>query len=321
MEESQKIAVIDLGTNTFHLLVARVWGKGFEIAFKEKVSVKIGQGGISKGFITEEGISRALNALKGFKTTIDKENITEVYATATSAIRSAKNGKDLVKLIKEQTGINVRIISGDEEAQLIYFGVKTALDLRSTPSLIIDIGGGSVEFIICNNDQIFWKRSYEIGAQRLVDFFHQQDPICPKEIKKLNAYLQKQLPSLDEAVKKYQPQTLIGSSGSFDTLSEIYRLKIGLEKDISDTELPLPIESFEPIFQEVLSKDKDERLQIPGMIAMRADMIVVACCLIHYIIEKFNIPELRVSSFALKEGVLYNILNSLKESFNNNHKK
>lgn len=311
---NKKIAIIDLGTNTFHILMAEITDNDFKVLDKEKTSVKIGQGGISQGYITEDALDRAMRAILDFKEKIVRENIHQVYATATSAIRNAKNGKELIDKIKEQTDISVKVISGDQEAEYIYFGVKKAVKLRDDTSLIMDIGGGSIEFIICNENHIFWKKSYEIGAQRLLDKFHYHDPIINEEITNLENYLNENLKSLLEAVNEYKPQALIGSSGTFDTLSEIYSLENNLPVNPEDTELPLPLVSFYDIHNEIIHKNREERMQIPGMIELRVDMIVVASCLIKFVLEKFNLKEMRVSTYALKEGLLYSIIDKLQEN-------
>jgi len=305
----RKIAIIDMGTNTFHLMVASIDEMGFKILLKEKVAVRLGKGGISHGIITEEAQERALTTLKAFKKIIDKEKVSATYATGTSAMRNAKNGQELADKIMHETSIEVRIIGGEEEAELIYFGVKKALKIGDSTTLIMDIGGGSVEFIICNNNAIFWVGSFEIGAQRMLDLFHQSDPMKREEIDKLEVYLENELQRLFTAVKKYKPKTLIGCSGTFDTLSDIHRLKKGILKYIDETELPLDRPSFEEIFEDIISKTREERLALPGMLEMRVDMIVVACCLIRFILIKTNIKKLRASAYALKEGVLLHTIN------------
>jgi exopolyphosphatase/guanosine-5'-triphosphate,3'-diphosphate pyrophosphatase len=173
--------------------------------------------------------------------------------------------------------------------------------------LIIDIGGGSVEFIIANHKTVQWLHSFEIGAQRLIDQFHLHDPIFPQEIAKLESFLDSQLSPLVSAMEKYNPRTLVGSSGTFDTLSHIHCLKHEFEKT-DDPEQLLTKEGFHEIHQEVMVKNRAERLKIPGMIEMRADMIVVASCLIDYILNRFSLSNIRVSSYALKEGVLYDVV-------------
>ncbi|MCR9252740.1 MAG: exopolyphosphatase [bacterium] len=306
-----KIAVIDMGTNTFHLLIASVNDGELKVLHKEKTAVRLGKGGISKGFITEEAEKRAIKALKRFKETIEIENTTQIFATATSAIRNAKNGSDLTKKIKEKTGIEVRVISGDEEAEYIYNGVKQALKIGSDPSLIMDIGGGSIEFIIANSKKIFWKRSFEIGGQRLIDRFHQNDPISLQEKESLESYLLKELQPLIEESKKYDISTLIGSSGTFDTLSDIYRMEENLEKDPDETEFPLPIDHYYSIVKDIISKKESDRLNIPGMIPLRVEMIVVAVILVDFVLNTLDLSNIRVSAYALKEGVLLNTLSKV----------
>jgi exopolyphosphatase / guanosine-5'-triphosphate,3'-diphosphate pyrophosphatase len=147
-----------------------------------------------------------LLAMQSFKNTMEQSGITKVFAFGTSALRNARNGEDVVKKIKALTDIDVNIISGDKEAEYIYMGVKAALHMEHVKSLIIDIGGGSVEFIIGDNDQIFWKRSLEIGAQRLLEQFHKNDPITTEEIAALNVYFEKALIPVFDALKTHQPE-------------------------------------------------------------------------------------------------------------------
>ncbi len=311
-----RVAVIDMGTNTFHLLIVDVEGADWKIVYREKTAVRLGKDGINEGKITPEAEIRALNALINFKETIDQERATRVFATATSAIRNAKNGLDIVQKIYNQTSIKVKIISGLEEAEHIYFGVKKAMNIGNNTSLIMDIGGGSIEFIIGNDTDIFWKQSFEVGGQRLVEKFHKHDPILPREAMLLNQYLEKNLGELFEAYAKYQPKTLIGSSGTFDTLSDIFVLSKGLERTDDLTEYPLTIDAFHTILSDLKSKNKADRLAIPGMIPLRVDMIVVACLLIEFILHKLDINQIRVSAYALKEGVLLSAIRDVeRENF------
>lgn len=300
----RKIAVIDLGTNTFNLLLAEMGRKDYKIFYSDKIPVKIGQGGINKNIITASAKRRALEAINIFQNKIVEEGIKDIYAFATSAFRNASNGTELKEEIRRKTGIDINIINGDLEAYYIYQGVKGALEIGDEPNLIMDIGGGSVEMIIGNSEQIFWQRSYEIGAQRLLDQFHDIDPIPPEETILLNAYFDDHLSSLAAAMNDYNIDTLIGSSGSFDTLSEIHCAANNISFDPLLPEFPLDLESYYSIHEDIISKTKVERLKIPGMIEMRVDMIVVASCLIKYVVNKFNIKYIRVSSHSLKEGLL-----------------
>ena len=302
-----KIAVLDLGTNTFNLLLAEMRPSGYEIFYSEKQAVKIGQNGISEGLIAPGAIERASNAMKAYRDIIQKEGIEKVYAFATSAFRNAANGWAVKSHLENLTGFEIKIITGDVEATYIYHGVKDALKIGTKPALIIDIGGGSVEFIIGNDDKVFWKQSFEIGAQRLLDKFHFNDPMPVDQVSKMEEYLNRELNPLFDACHKHRIYTLIGCSGTFDTLSSIYRCEYDVEHKATSTEFPITMESYFKIHREIIHKNREERLQIPGMIPMRVDMIVVASCLVRYIIKKANIGHMRVAAFALKEGMLDSI--------------
>jgi exopolyphosphatase / guanosine-5'-triphosphate,3'-diphosphate pyrophosphatase len=300
----QKLAIIDLGTNTFHLLIAEYKQDRYTILHRERAAVKIGVGGINRDIIQEDGIVRAVEALKTFKAIIDQQRITKIYAFGTSALRNAGNARDVTDRIKRATNIEVNIISGDEEAEFIYKGVRSALDLGNNPALIVDIGGGSVEFIIANQEEIFWKKSIEIGGQRLLEKFQKHDPILLTEINELNQYFEHVLQELLLKLQQYNPATLVGSSGTFDTLSEIHCIRHALPVQEESPETPLTFTSFNTIYREFITKNRAERLRIPGMIEMRVDMIVVVCCLIQFLLENHSFKNIRVSTYALKEGVL-----------------
>jgi exopolyphosphatase/guanosine-5'-triphosphate,3'-diphosphate pyrophosphatase len=299
-----RVGIIDLGTNTFHLLVADEQDGGYRIIHRDRLSVKIGMGGINRGFITSDALQRALVALQSFRNTLDDLEVQLRYAFGTSALRNARNRASVLQAIRDLTGLDVTIISGDREAEFIYLGVRSALHLGNEKSLIMDIGGGSVEFIIADNDNIYWKESVEIGAQRLLEKFQHHDPILPKEVSALNTFLDEKLASLREAMEEHDPRILVGSSGTFDTLSDIFCEAHDIHKSPDESETPLTLEGFDTIYHDLILKNREERMLIPGMIEMRVDMIVVACCLIRRILQSHPFDRIRVSTYSLKEGVL-----------------
>lgn len=303
-----RIAIIDLGTNTFHLLIVDVNNNGYSIAYRERESVKIGKHGINQGIITQDAMQRALQTVAAFKESIDRMKVQKVFAFGTSALRNAANSQEVVARIKKEHGIVVNIISGEEEARLIYLGVKSAMSLGKENSLVMDIGGGSVEFIIGNESEILWKKSFEIGAQRLLEEYHTHDPIEASELIRLNTHFESALGDLFTALETHNPTTLVGSSGTFDTLSDIYCIKHGINKEAEAAETPLSFEGFHEIYEELLVKDREARMNIPGMIELRVDMIVVACALIDFLLKRYSFNKVRVSSYALKEGVLADIV-------------
>ncbi|CAN5385129.1 hypothetical protein BH09BAC5_BH09BAC5_17470 [soil metagenome] len=307
-----RIAVIDLGTNTFNLLIAEsdVFN-GFEELYNEKLPVKLGEGGINIGLIAEAAFIRGIAAMENYASVIEQHGAEKIMAFATSAVRNASNGHEFVKLVKEKTGIDIQIISGDQEAEYISLGVRQAVELNEYPSLIIDIGGGSTEFIIVDNKGIIWKQSFEIGASRLLQHFAPSDPISLEEQGLITDYLLKQLEPLWDAADKFKVTELIGASGSFESLAELINMRFHSLPGLNHkTECEFNIEHCAAIHDEILSSTRAQRLQMKGLIAMRVDLIVVSAILVETVVKKLDLDKIRYSSYALKEGVLWRFLNS-----------
>ncbi|MDQ3112450.1 MAG: phosphatase [Bacteroidota bacterium] len=306
-----RIAVIDLGTNTFNLLVAEtdLFG-GFETLYNEKLAVKLGEGGINKGFITEEAFMRGLEAMENYASTISQWQAERTLAFATSAVRCASNGNEFVKTVLEKTGIEVQVISGEMEAEFISMGVRQAVKLTEEPSVIIDIGGGSTEFIIVNDTKILWKQSFELGASRLLQRFQPSDPIKPEEQKQISEYILSELKPLWEAAQKFGVKELIGASGSFESLAELINMRYhslpGLAKR---TECEFEMEQCAAIQADILASTREQRLKMKGLVSMRVDLIVVSAVLVETVISRLGISKMRYSSYSLKEGVLWRFLN------------
>lgn len=308
-----RTAIIDLGTNTFNLLIVDIdkKHKKSQTIYQTKIPVKLGEGGINQQLIQPIPFQRGIDALKKYKQLIVDYNCISIHAFATSAIRSAINGSNFVEQAYKQTGIKVNVIDGEKEAELIYYGVKQALSLHDTFSLIMDIGGGSTEFIIGNKDGIVWKQSFLLGVSRLLEQFKPSEPISENELKAVNGYLKEQLFVLDEALKRYNVTELIGSSGSFDSLAEMIAYKyysIGVLDN--KTEYVFNMNDLNAICEKVIQSNKEQRLQMKGLVEMRVDMIVLSVVLIQYVLKQYSISETRLSTFSLKEGVLYELIYS-----------
>lgn len=302
-----KQAIIDLGTNTFHLLIVEKTGPAYQTLYRESRPARIGQAGINQGLITDEATGRALNVLTHFRHVLDQYDVApeQAVAVGTSAIRVARNQAEFIECIRQETGIRIRVISGEQEAEYIYAGVRAAGALDEQTALVMDIGGGSVEFILGNASRIFWKQSFEIGGQRLRERFMQTDPINAISIGRLHDYFREQLLPLANAIHQYQPAVLVGSSGSFDTLVDMWCMhEHGHLPDPAETTFELPITEFYRAYERLTTLNRAERMAIPGMIELRVDMIVVAVCLIDYVLKTYGIGRMRTSTYALKEGVL-----------------
>ena len=318
-----KQAVIDLGTNTFHLLIVEKNDDlTYQTLFRESRPAKIGRadaisagsgGGINQRIITPAAIDRALGVLTYFRTVLDQHQIdpATVAVYGTSAIRVAQNQQAFVERVAAETGLRVRVISGDEEAGLIYRGVRSSGAIPAGETvMVMDIGGGSVEFIIAgrdgDDDRVFWKQSFEIGGQRLMErFMGEADVISSPAVGRLHTYLQEQLLPLTNAVHQYQPTVLVGSSGSFDTLVDMYyHEQTGTWPPADKVAFELPLADFYHFYQLLIERNHAQRMALPGMIELRVDMIVVAVCLIDFVLRSHGLNRITVSTYALKEGAL-----------------
>lgn len=305
-----RVAILDLGTNTFHLLIVSVSAKGERrVVFKSKVVVKLGEGAIHQNEIAPIPFQRGIKALKHYREIIDKHKPERIFAFATSAIRSAVNGKDFVREAKAQASIDIEVISGSREAELICYGVRQCVDLSAGRSLIMDIGGGSTEFIICDHQKIFWKHSFNIGAARLLEIFKPSDPITASEIGKLRKFFAKELEILFQQTEKWKPTQLVGSSGSFDTFAEMIGYKFHAKNVIKNANhYEFNIEEFYKLHDILVSSTTMKRMKMKGLIKMRVDMIVLASLCTTFVLERCKLSKMKMSKFALKEGALWNIL-------------
>jgi exopolyphosphatase/guanosine-5'-triphosphate,3'-diphosphate pyrophosphatase len=216
---------------------------------------------------------------------------------------------DFIEAVYRETGIRVEIISGEMEAEYIYLGVRTALDMGMENSLVMDIGGGSVEFIIADKNRIKWSFSFNLGAARLLETFKPSDPISQEEIFMVENYLEKNLGKLFAECEKYKPEVLIGSSGSFDTFAEMIANEYYSPEILENkTEYVFDMEEYEKIHRILIASNREERAQMKGIIPMRVDMIVLASIFVNFIIKKLDIHEMKLSTHALKEGILWSVL-------------
>ncbi len=308
-----RIAIIDLGTNTFNLLVAEIAANhSYKIIFNTKIAVKLGEGGINTNTIAPLPFQRGVDAMKAHNETLKRYATEKIFAFATSAVRSAKNGNKFVTEIKKQTSIEVIVITGEKEAELIYAGVRQALDIGTEKALVMDIGGGSTEFIICNNEQIFWKHSFDLGVSRMYEFFKHSEPITADEILKIDTYFSEKLQPLFKAVEQHPIDTLIGSSGSFDTFAEMIFCRFHKNETLANkTSYEFRLEDFQKIHNLIIRSNLEERYKMEGLIEMRVDMVVLASLFTNFILHELKLTKMRLSTYALKEGVLSEITKTI----------
>lgn len=305
-----RIAIIDLGTNTINLLIVeKKTEETYHILHESKYPAKLGKGGINDRTILPEAMDRGIFALKTHQATMDSYGVEKVVCIATAAIRSASNGQEFVRRVKEECGLNINVIDGQKEAQLIFDGVKQVVPIGKEKVMILDIGGGSNEFIIADNDGVLWKHSFDLGIARLLDRFHPSDPITQQEIEAVEDYIKDELGLLYDAFLKYPCDTLIGSSGSFDTIAgmvaAIHHPHLDMNKVMT---YHIEMDFVEELHHRFLKSTHAEREKMERMDLHRVEMIVLASIFINFIVREFNIKSFWQCAFALKEGTIYQIL-------------
>lgn len=300
--------IIDCGTNTFHLLIADVLpDKTFKVIYKKNVAVKLGEGGINNDIIKQAAYERGINALKEFKQLIDEFNAETIKCYGTAALRKASNGGEFIKDICN-IGINIQLIDGNKEAELIYKGVSYAVNIPDSPVLIMDIGGGSTELIIATAKGILWKQSFELGAALLLEKFKPHNPITDNEIADIRQHTEGALFPMFEFLKVNNISIfeLIGSAGSFETFAEMCLHQFGNPKELEGKKtFDIRLDHYKTIHNQLLKSTIDDRRQMKGLIEMRVDMIVIASILFMFVVEKLGIKKVTLSTYALKEGMIY----------------
>jgi exopolyphosphatase/guanosine-5'-triphosphate,3'-diphosphate pyrophosphatase len=300
-----RIAVLDLGTNTFHLLVVEAGGSTIQaLIHRERIFVKLASGGIDK--LADDAMQRGIEALIHFQHTLSDLAVDMTHAVGTAALRTAENGPAYLQRIMDTTGLKVELIDGDREALLIYAGVKQIWKPSQYPALIMDIGGGSVEFILASAVEVLWAQSFPVGVSVLYQKYHQLDPISTGETKALRQFLADELPPLMEIIATYQPKLLVGASGTFDVIADFCGLPIGTNYG------EISISKLHDIIDRIAAMTIEERRTHPLIPDTRIDMIVVAVLLIQHILDSGSFNQLGISNYALKEGLIANILDLSK---------
>ncbi len=304
-----QIAIIDLGTNTFNLMVAETRGTSYDILLEDKYHAKLGKGGINNNMILPEAMERGLDGLRHHINTLTRYQVERVHCFATAAIRSAKNGQEFVQRVKQELDLDILVIDGQREAELIYDGVKQVFPMSNEHVLILDIGGGSNEFVVANKDGVKWKHSFNLGVARLLDRFKPSDPITDEEIARVEAYFEMELQLLFESVKGFGITRLVGSSGSFDTLVSVIAGKYHPHFDaVKSTSFEISMERYLEVHNEFLKSTLEERRVLKGMDVQRLELIVLGSMFINFVVKRLGLTHIHQVSFALKEGAIFQLI-------------
>lgn len=308
---TQRAAVIDCGTNMFTVLIAEGSGDAWERQHVLRQPVFIGQGGFQNRSIRSDRFARGLDALRTFHQALGNYNVKDVRVVGTSALRDASNGTAFAEAVRSQFGWDLGIIGGEEEADWIFRGVAQTLTDALERVLIMDIGGGSVEFVVAERtDAGAWQSkaalSLDAGVARLEEFGKPTDPLGAAGEERYQAFLDNVMEPLEAVLAEHRPTALVGSSGSFDTFAEAVN---GSHADVPylqrrDLE-PIDRQALHRLHRRLLTEPHEQRLKIPGMAPARAKMIPLSSMLLMHVLGKMD-PTATVyrSPFAMREGLM-----------------
>lgn len=295
---NDRFGVIDLGSNTFHLLIVSKDSNGdFKEIHKERAFVGLAEEGIEK--LSDDAMTRGEEALTMFMALLNQYNITHYKAVGTAALRSANNSHLFIEKIKKQLGLDIEIIAGAREAELIYKGVSQIADITTCNHVIMDVGGGSVEFILIQKGKLSWSGSYDIGVGVLHNGFHNSDPITQQDQNVINEYLDQSLSELADITQNLSITNMIGASGSFEVVQSLNGLPL-----ISNATSKIEINDYTSASHNIIKSSIAERQKMQGLPSSRVKLIVVAMILIDKAMSIIKPDQLIVSPYALKEGVL-----------------
>ncbi|MGB7512266.1 MAG: Ppx/GppA phosphatase family protein [Pelodictyon phaeoclathratiforme] len=309
--ENLRVAAIDLGTNSFHMIIVEESPqKGIVEIDRVKDMICIGRGSISTKMLDEEAMQSGIAALKNFLVLASHHGVASenVIAFATSAIREAKNSGDFIRRVKEETGLKIKIISGKEEAEFIYYGVRNAVKIGNSSDLLFDIGGGSVEFVLVNQKGLQLLESRKIGVARMCERFVASEPIASHDIKMLEQYFTAEMVTAVEKASQLKVTRAIASSGTAQNIARMIQSMKGSQSETSLNNSTFTRTEFQALYQAILPLGTAERKKITGLDEKRVDLIVPGLILVDMIFRLFNLTEIVISDSALREGMVLHYL-------------
>lgn len=305
----QRIAAIDVGTNSIHMIVVEEQKHGYRVIDKEKEMVQLGRGSLEGRPLTDDAIERGVEAMKKMAGIVERWKVNDVVAVATSAIREAPNGRAFIRAVQKASGIKVRVISGEEEADYIYRAVRSAIDFHGGTALAVDIGGGSVELIVGTADQVYLTSSEPVGALRMSQMFELDRAATPAMIDDCRAYVTKRLKKPLARIAALGFDFSVGTSGTILTLATLAAnadsMTSGL-KWLSRKRLREIIDALTPLS----AADRAKRFAIDER---RAETILGGAIVLDVIMRGLKLDQLRASDAALREGIVEFVIDRVRE--------
>ena len=300
-----RIAAIDIGTNSLHMIVVRVRADlSFEVIDREKEMVRLGAGGLDGRALTPEATQAALQVLSKFRRLADSHNVDEIIAVATSATREAQNGAKFLKLITERTGIRPQVISGTEEARLIHQAAAYGVGSAGDTVVVIDIGGGSVEITRGTGPNMEVGRSFKLGVIRLTERFVKSDPLAPRDERRLTRFLDAELGKYLDQIRRAGFDRVVGTSGTILSLGAVALAERHQSAGASLRNRRIPAKQLRRTRKALVDRDLQERLRVPGLEPRRADIAVAGGILLDLILNRLGAEDITLCDLSLREGLV-----------------
>ena len=299
-----RLAAIDLGSNSVHMVIADVSPDGrIQVVDRVKEMVRLGRRAFTTGALTSETTELAERTVTTFGRLARARHVQRLRAVATSAVREARNGTGFVRRLQRETGMPVEVISGLDEARLIFRAVRHAMGLEGGPYLLVDVGGGSVELTLVEDGQALWMRSVPLGVARLTERFLPTDPPTGRQVRALERHLDRSIGDLLDRARRRGVVAAIGTSGTINTLAAMARATRGEDTGrLHGAEATR--EEIRALRRRILASDAGVRSELPGMDAKRVDLMPAAAVIVDFIVTRARVPHLTVCGWALREGVL-----------------
>jgi len=303
-----RVCVLDLGTNSFHAIIVDAHPNGsYQVVDRLREMVRLGQHGLDANRLPEDAMKRGLTALQRIKLLAEGWDTREYLSFGTSAIREAVNGGEFIQRAREEVGLRVRPISGEQEAQLIFRGVSRTEEFAE-PSLLVDIGGGSVELIVVDDDTAVYDASVKLGAARMTGRFVTTDPMSEDEQARLRAHFRSELEEVFAACREHGVTTIMGSSGTMKSLARVTQAEMGNEGR-SVFQHRLPVAEVRSALRWVMQAPASEREAHRAIEPKRVDQIGAGAVLLDTLCTGLpSVQSLKVSPNALREGMVVHFI-------------
>jgi exopolyphosphatase/guanosine-5'-triphosphate,3'-diphosphate pyrophosphatase len=307
------VSFIDIGTNSVRLLVVRLNpNHSYTILTRQKQQVRLGEGEFEEDVIQAEAADRLVVVCKRFSDLARTFATDEFVAVATSALREATNQSEILHLLRQETQIDVRVISGQEEARLIYLGVASGVHIEDRQTFFIDIGGGSTEIAVGNDRTYHYLESFRLGAIRLSNLYFpaaNAGPVAADQYKRVQHHIRDTLIHSIKKIRAMKPALAVGSSGTIMNLAEIAQKTLH-PNESSDATI-LTARDLQKVIEQLRSLSLEQRRKVPGMNPERADIIIAGAAILESFLKELGLESITTTGRGLQDGLLVDYLSRM----------